>query len=91
RDHAVRIFAHLVNYCEVPQNKVTVLSQYRAQCSEITRDMEDVYGFKRPNVSTVIASQGDEWDYVILSTVRSMPQHEIDKRPTIGWLKVNLG
>ena len=34
---------------------------------------------------------GDEWDYVIMSTVRSMPRHEIEKHPTIGWLKVNLG
>ncbi len=34
---------------------------------------------------------GGEWDYVILSTVRSLPQYEIDKRPTIGWLKRNMG
>lgn len=34
---------------------------------------------------------GDEWDYVILSTVRSLPEYEIDKRPSIGWLKRNLG
>ena len=34
-----------------------VLSQYRAQCSEITRNWEEV-GFTGPNVSTVIASQG---------------------------------
>jgi len=61
----VRIYAHLVNFCDVPQNKVSVLSQYRAQCSEITRNLEDVYGFKRPNVSTVIASQG--MDHCVLS------------------------
>ena len=41
-------------------------------------------------MATLIVS-GDEWDYVIMSTVRSMPRHEIDKRPTFGWLKMNLG
>ena len=34
---------------------------------------------------------GEEWDYVILSTVRSLPRYQIDKRPSIGWLKHNLG
>ncbi len=34
---------------------------------------------------------GGEWDYVILSTVRSLPRYEIDKRPTKGWLCRNLG
>ena len=34
---------------------------------------------------------GDEWDYVILSTVRSLPRYEIEKRPSQGWLKKNLG
>ncbi len=34
---------------------------------------------------------GGEWDYVILSTVRSLPRYEIDKQPTIGWLHRNMG
>ena len=34
---------------------------------------------------------GTEWDYVILSTVRSMLKEEIEKRPTIGWLHKQLG
>ena len=28
---------------------------------------------------------------MILSTVRSLPEHEIDSRPTFGWLKINMG
>lgn len=39
----------------------------------------------------IFLSLGDEWDYVILSTVRSLPRYEIDKRPSPGWLKRNLG
>ena len=34
---------------------------------------------------------GDEWDYVILSTVRSLPEYQIDENPSQGWLKHNLG
>jgi len=34
---------------------------------------------------------GDEWDYVILSTVRSLPEYEIDPRPSYGWCSANMG
>jgi len=43
------------------------------------------------NVSTVITSQGGEWNYVILSTTRTLPSCEINKKPTIGWRKKHLG
>lgn len=35
--------------------------------------------------------QGGEWDYVIFSTVRSIPKYKIEDSPTIGWAKQNLG
>lgn len=34
---------------------------------------------------------GGEWDYVIFSTVRSLPDYKIEKNPTYGWCKHNLG
>ena len=34
---------------------------------------------------------GAEWDYVILSTVRSLPQYEIDPYPSPGWFSEKLG
>jgi hypothetical protein len=34
---------------------------------------------------------GGEWDYVILSTVRSMPSYSIEQNPTDGWCRQNLG
>jgi len=52
----VRIFLELVNW-HVEPNKITILSQYRAQCSSIEKLLEE-FGFKHPNVGTVIASQG---------------------------------
>lgn len=38
-----------------------------------------------------MASQGGEWDYVIFSTARSLPEYRIEKYPTLGWCKQNLG
>jgi superfamily I DNA and/or RNA helicase len=34
---------------------------------------------------------GGEWDYVIFSTVRSLPDYKIEPNPTLGWCKHNLG
>jgi len=42
-------------------------------------------------VTCDIFAVGDEWDYVILSTVRSLPQYEIDPRPSYGWCLANMG
>jgi len=34
---------------------------------------------------------GGEWDFVILSTVRSLPKSSIEKNPTKGWKYRHLG
>lgn len=34
---------------------------------------------------------GGEWDYVIFSLVRSLPEYRIEPHPTDGWRKENLG
>ena len=34
---------------------------------------------------------GNEWDFVILSLVRSMPRDEIEQKPSIGWCQKNMG
>lgn len=34
---------------------------------------------------------GGEWNYVIFSTVRSLPRYRIEKRPTLGWCAKSLG
>ncbi|CAG2249998.1 unnamed protein product [Mytilus edulis] len=32
-----------------------------------------------------------EWDYVVISLVRSLPDYRIEPKPTLGWCKQNLG
>lgn len=34
---------------------------------------------------------GGEWDYIIFSLVRSLPDFRIEKCPTLGWCSQNLG
>jgi len=42
-------------------------------------------------VPVAVAFSGDEWDYVILSLVRSKPEYEIERASSIGWQKRNMG
>ena len=37
------------------------------------------------------SSAGSEWDYVIISLVRSLKEDEIDPEPTKTWLQQHLG
>jgi len=64
----VRIFLELVNNFHVDSDKITILSQYRAQCSSIQKLLEEI-GYEHPNVETVIASQGT-YHYVSHTNLR---------------------
>lgn len=46
-----------MNYYHVDPDKITILSQYKAQCTEIEHNLKGL-GYEHPNVGTVIASQG---------------------------------
>ncbi|CAC5394770.1 unnamed protein product [Mytilus coruscus] len=73
-----------------PRCTLNIMSQYKAQCNLITRELEKE-GYNGINVNTVNGSQGGEWDYVIFSLVRSLPQIRIERYPTQGWTTKNLG
>ncbi|XP_064160131.1 3'-5' exoribonuclease HELZ2-like isoform X1 [Anguilla rostrata] len=87
---AVGIAVSLVNDGRIRQEHIAILSPYNAQVSEIKKllrrkDMDEI------TVSTITKSQGSEWPYVILSTVRSCPSAEIEKDPSRAWLSKNVG
>nr|KAG5702195.1 hypothetical protein BaRGS_033907 [Batillaria attramentaria] len=89
--------------CGVELQNIKVLTQYNAQRHQLEKKMKQVaaeraMGFTRYDVQhcqsavcTVVSSQGGEWDYVILSTVRSLPSYKIEPNPTHGWCRQNLG
>ncbi|XP_045159228.1 helicase with zinc finger domain 2-like isoform X2 [Mercenaria mercenaria] len=87
-DEVIKVYSYFTR--EETSQSVQILSQYNAQVSEIKRRLKDE-GYVEENVSTVVSSQGGEWDYVIFSTVRSLPDYKIESNPTLGWCKHNLG
>jgi superfamily I DNA and/or RNA helicase len=70
---------------DIENREIKILSPYRSQVSAIRRSNANA------NVSTVVTSQGGEWNFVILSTVRTLAKHDINPKPTIGWRKKHLG
>ncbi|XP_063152940.1 3'-5' exoribonuclease HELZ2 [Candoia aspera] len=70
--------------------QIAILTAYNAQVAEIKKHLAQV-GVRDITVCTIMKSQGSEWKYVIVSTVRSCSQHEIDERPTKSWQKKHLG
>ncbi len=83
---ADRLFNALLSQ-NIEKKDIKILSPYRSQVAGIASSMK----LNDANVSTVITSQGGEWNYVILSTTRTLPSCEINKKPTIGWRKKHLG
>ncbi|XP_052774243.1 helicase with zinc finger domain 2-like isoform X1 [Mya arenaria] len=89
-EEVIRLYRYLGDQSDYAN--VCIMSQYNAQCSEIRRRLiEEKFQEEAMNVLTVVSSQGGEWDYVIFSTVRSLPDYKIEKSPTLGWCKHNLG
>ncbi|XP_068761024.1 3'-5' exoribonuclease HELZ2-like isoform X3 [Montipora capricornis] len=88
---AVFVAKHIVNQYrpQVRMSEVVILSPYREQRSKISERLKGAY--EEISVTTVTKSQGSEWDYVIISLVRSMKKDEIDLEPTQSWLQEHLG
>ncbi|KAJ8359241.1 hypothetical protein SKAU_G00157660 [Synaphobranchus kaupii] len=87
---AVDIAMSLVNDATIRKEHIAILSPYNAQVSEIRKILKR-RGMHEIAVSTITKSQGSEWRYVILSTVRSCPSTEIEKDPSRAWLSKNVG
>ncbi|NWS70963.1 HELZ2 Helicase, partial [Crotophaga sulcirostris] len=89
-EQAVRLAKQLTLDGTIRPESIAILSPYNAQVSEINKSLlrEGICGV---TVCTIMKSQGSEWRYVILSTVRSCPRSEIDRKPTKSWQKKYLG
>ncbi|XP_072028128.1 3'-5' exoribonuclease HELZ2-like [Amphiura filiformis] len=89
-EQVVRMANVLVDTYKVNPKEIVVLSQYRLQCDKITSKLAEC-GRSDVDVRTVINSQGSEWNYVLMSTVRSLPRVEIEEYPNFDWRNRNLG
>lgn len=89
-EQAVRLAKQLTLDGTIRPESIAILSPYNAQVSEIGKSLLKA-GIRGVTVCTIMKSQGSEWRYVILSTVRSCPRSEIDRKPTKSWQKKYLG
>uniref|UniRef100_A0A671L5M8 DNA2/NAM7 helicase-like C-terminal domain-containing protein n=2 Tax=Sinocyclocheilus anshuiensis TaxID=1608454 RepID=A0A671L5M8_9TELE len=90
---AVEICGQLVSVGHVRQENIAILSPYNAQVAQIRdrlRRSTDPQ-MERITVTTITKSQGSEWQYVILSMVRSCPSNEIEPYPSREWLSKHIG
>ncbi|XP_062966378.1 3'-5' exoribonuclease HELZ2 [Cynocephalus volans] len=86
----VRITKQLILGRTVDPRDIAILTPYNAQATEISKGLlrEGITGV---TVSSITKSQGSEWRYVLVSTVRTCPKSDMDQRPTKSWLKKFLG
>lgn len=89
-EQVVRIAKQLTLDGTIKPVSVAILSPYNAQVSEINKRLTQE-GVRGMTVCTIMKSQGSEWKYVILSTVRSCSRSDIDRKPTKSWQKKYLG
>lgn len=89
-EHMVKIYRYLTVIEGVKPRNINVISQYNAQCNKLRQAFKE-RKIDNVLVNTVFSSQGGEWDYVLFSTVRSLPKMLIEPQPSIGWCKQNLG
>ncbi|KTF83755.1 hypothetical protein cypCar_00027252 [Cyprinus carpio] len=88
-EEAVRI-AILLTQAGIKTKDIAILTPYNAQVSNI-RDSLFYKGITDITVNTIMKSQGSEWKYVIMSTVRSCPKSDIETQPTKSWIINRLG
>lgn len=86
----VRIAKQLTLDRTVNPKDIAILTPYNAQAAEISKGLVR-QGVTGVAVCSITKSQGSEWRYVLVSTVRSCPESDLDQRPTKSWLKRFLG
>ncbi|KAK6179132.1 hypothetical protein SNE40_011557 [Patella caerulea] len=88
-DKVIDLFLHMVRNERCHPKSINIMTQYKSQMSLLQKRLKELKF--DVTVNTVVASQGGEWDYAILSTVRSQSTFNIEPCPTLGWKIQNLG
>uniref|UniRef100_A0A8C8JQH6 Helicase with zinc finger domain 2 n=1 Tax=Oncorhynchus tshawytscha TaxID=74940 RepID=A0A8C8JQH6_ONCTS len=90
RDVVIRLAKALVTESQIKQQNIAILSPYNAQVSEFKKELHE-HKMDKITVTTITKSQGCEWRYVILSTVRSLLSKEIEIEPDRAWRSKHVG
>ena len=62
----------------------------RQYCLSLKSNLADIFRLSNA-IDVMHFVVGGEWDFVIFSTVRSLPRYRIENVPTRGWQKESLG
>ncbi|KAI4905327.1 hypothetical protein NFI96_015427 [Prochilodus magdalenae] len=96
-EQAVRIAELLIRQSGVKPEDIAILTPYNAQVCAVKKILKEMkkerQSIENVSVCTIMKSQGSEWPYVIVSTVRSCPLHEIrsEPNPSRAWMGRKLG
>ncbi|KAJ3602827.1 hypothetical protein NHX12_030573 [Muraenolepis orangiensis] len=90
QDKAVEIAQSLVLKARIKPEGIVILAPYNAQVSGIKAALRKK-NLSKITVTTITKSQGSEWRYVIMSTVRSLPSKDIEKDADRSWRSKHLG
>ncbi|XP_062853543.1 3'-5' exoribonuclease HELZ2 [Trichomycterus rosablanca] len=88
-NEAVRIAISLIE-AGIKTKDMAILTPYNAQVAKINEILVEK-NVENVTVSSIMKSQGSEWRYVILTTVRSCEKINIEEYSTKGWRMKNLG
>ncbi|XP_052765877.1 helicase with zinc finger domain 2-like isoform X2 [Mya arenaria] len=88
-DFVVQVAVSLVRTYNVAMTSVGIVCPSRAQC-KVVKDKLAVTGCNIP-CFTLHEIQGLEFDYVLFSTIHSLPAMNIEQFPTQKWLNEKLG
>ncbi|XP_076459401.1 3'-5' exoribonuclease HELZ2-like isoform X2 [Babylonia areolata] len=89
-DAVASIVEGLLVQSRVGEGSVVVVSQYLAHSHLIQQYLSN-RNIKAVDVRSVSHCQGCDFDYVVLSTCRSLPRCEVERRPSEEWLQRHLG
>ncbi|XP_048054667.1 helicase with zinc finger domain 2 isoform X2 [Megalobrama amblycephala] len=88
-EEVVRIAILLIK-AGIQTKDIAILTPYNAQVANISDSLSE-NGIRGITVNTIMRSQGSEWKYVIMSTVRSLAKSDIERQPTKSWIMKRLG
>lgn len=87
----LRVVKYLMSH-GISSSRISVITPYSAQRAKISRELQSSVNSCDSEVLSVFASQGAEKDFVVLSTVRSLPVEQITgSSENQQWLANHLG
>lgn len=87
----VKVMEIAFSYINTPVDDHAKLKRRNVMCNAGAVDVVVLNLYHLLISIIIIKFPGSEWDYVIISLVRSLKREEIDPDPFLSWLRDHLG